>query len=219
MAGYFTQKTGEFLWELALNNERPWFQAHKEAFETFVNKPLKSMAFETLALMRDRHPEEDFGLHVCRIYRDARRLFGRGPYKENMWFTIKDGDPKAQGPCFWFEITPSDCSFGMGTWDMTAKQAQNYRDRIDAAPARFEQMVKDLLAHGDVRLWGDEYKRPKGDRGAFLNPWYNRKSLSAGFTVEYGEEITPERIADSFEWFLPLFRFLRDVCVTMEESE
>ncbi|MBQ6020464.1 MAG: DUF2461 domain-containing protein [Clostridia bacterium] len=217
MASYFSQKTGDFLWELALNNERPWFLAHRETFETLVNRPLKTFAFETLELMRGRYPAEDFGLHISRIYRDARRLFGRGPYKENMWFTIKDGDPREQGPCFWFEITPADYSYGMGTWDMTARQAQNYRDRIDADPARFEQTVNDLLAHGDVRLWGDEYKRPKADRGEFLNPWYNRKTISVGFTESYEKDMTPEMLSDAFANFMPLFHFLRNVCAETEE--
>lgn len=212
MASSISRRTGDFLWELALNNERPWFQAHKAEFEAVVNEPLKTLAFDTLERMRDRWPNEDFGLHICRIYRDARRLFGRGPYKENMWFTIKDGDPRAQGPCFWFEIAPSEISYGMGVWEMTAKQAQNYRDRIDASPARFEQMAADLLAHGDVRLWGDEYKRPKADRGEFLNAWYNRKALSVGYTESYETEISPEKLADAFGHFMPLYRFLRDVC-------
>ena len=26
----FTSETGEFLWELAFHNEKPWFEAHKE---------------------------------------------------------------------------------------------------------------------------------------------------------------------------------------------
>ena len=36
----FSEKTGGFLWELAFNNERPWFLAHKQEFEDFVNTPL-----------------------------------------------------------------------------------------------------------------------------------------------------------------------------------
>ena len=28
----FSEKTGSFLWELAFNNERPWFLAHKKEF-------------------------------------------------------------------------------------------------------------------------------------------------------------------------------------------
>ena len=55
MSSYFSQKTGDFLWELALNNERPWFQAHKAEFETVVHRPLKTFAFETLEIMRERY--------------------------------------------------------------------------------------------------------------------------------------------------------------------
>ena len=28
----FTMETSQFLWDLSFNNERPWFQAHKEQF-------------------------------------------------------------------------------------------------------------------------------------------------------------------------------------------
>ena len=40
----FSKKTGEFLWELAFNNERPWFLAHKDEFEEYVNAPFKALA-------------------------------------------------------------------------------------------------------------------------------------------------------------------------------
>ncbi len=90
----FTPAAGDFLWELAFNNERVWFNEHKEQFEQTVNEPFKALAAETQALMCSRFPEMDCRLHVSRIYRDARRLFGRGPYKDHLWFSIKHGkDP------------------------------------------------------------------------------------------------------------------------------
>ena len=33
----FSQQTGDFLWSLAMNNDRTWFQAHKQEFETYLN--------------------------------------------------------------------------------------------------------------------------------------------------------------------------------------
>ena len=35
----FTPAAGDFLWELAFNNERVWFSEHKEQFEQTVNEP------------------------------------------------------------------------------------------------------------------------------------------------------------------------------------
>ena len=88
----FSPKTSEFLWELSFNNERTWFLAHKDEFERVLNAPFKALAEETFALMQQRYPQLDCRLHVARIYRDARRLHGRGPYKDHLWFSIKGGD-------------------------------------------------------------------------------------------------------------------------------
>ena len=68
----FTSETGEFLWELAFHNEKPWFEAHKEQFLHAVKEPFDALAKETLALMRQKHPDEPYCLHISRIYRDAR---------------------------------------------------------------------------------------------------------------------------------------------------
>lgn len=65
----FSKKTGEFLWELAFNNERPWFLAHKDEFEEHVNAPFKALAEECFALMEQRYPALDCRVHVSRIYR------------------------------------------------------------------------------------------------------------------------------------------------------
>ena len=111
----FSEKTGAFLWDLAFNNERPWFLAHRQEFEDFVNTPFKALAEDTYALMGERMPEFEGMVHVSRIYRDARRLFGRGPYKDHLWFTVADARLRHEGPGFWFALGPADYSYGMGS--------------------------------------------------------------------------------------------------------
>ena len=86
----FSKETGEFLWELSFHNERPWFLAHKEQFERVLNEPFKALARDSAALLQERFPDMLIQCHISRIYRDARRLFGRGPYKDHLWFTIWD---------------------------------------------------------------------------------------------------------------------------------
>ena len=99
----FTKQAGDFMWELAFNNERPWFMEHKAQFEELVNTPMKALAAETAELMRARCPERELCMHVSRIYRDARPLFGRGPYQDHPWFLIYDAPVKSAGPVFFFE--------------------------------------------------------------------------------------------------------------------
>ena len=96
----FTPAAGEFLLALKFNNERPWFLAHKDEFETLVNQPFKALALATADEMARREPALGLNLHVARIYRDARRLHGGGPYKEHLWFSLKDWDGLLRGPMF-----------------------------------------------------------------------------------------------------------------------
>jgi uncharacterized protein (DUF2461 family) len=97
----FCEQTGDFLWGIAFHNERSWFLAHKEEYERVLNRPFRILASQTLERMRQRFPKEDWQVHISRIYRDARRLYGRGPYKDHLWFTVYT-DERNEGPSFWF---------------------------------------------------------------------------------------------------------------------
>lgn len=210
----FTQQTSEFLWDLSFNNERPWFQAHRETFEEVLNQPFRELAKEVFALMRQRWEERDFQIHVSRIYRDARRLFGRGPYKDHLWFSVQSGDWRSLAPTFWFEIGAATYSCGMGFWGATPAQMEAYRRQIDANPARFERLVRELNECGGFRLWGEEYKRPKADRGELVNPWYNRKYVSVGWERDFGGDALsaqlPQIILDTYEKLMPLFDYFEE---------
>ena len=205
----FTPKTGDFLWELSFHNERPWFLEHKEEFETVLNRPFRALCAETTARMSERFPERDFDAHVSRIYRDARRLFGRGPYKDNLWFTVFETAQHNEGPAFWFEIGRTSWSAGVGFWDASPSSMEAFRRQIDANPARFERLL-DGIGPG-WKLWGALYKRPKGERGERIDPWYNRRSISVGLERDHGGEIydeaLSERLAELYARLLPMFDF------------
>ena len=205
----FTNETSEFLWELSFNNERPWFQAHKEQFERCLNEPFKALAAQTTVLMQKNYPARVWCSHCSRIYRDARRLFGRGPYKDNLWFVIYQEEQRNLGPAFWFEIGRTGCSAGMGFWDASPAMMESFRRQIDANPARFERLLDDIGP--DWKLWGQPYKRPKGERGERVDPWYNRRNISAGREWDLGGpeegEDFPAELAALFMRLLPLFDF------------
>lgn len=208
----FTKQTSEFLWELAFNNERPWFLEHKEQFEQVVNTPFKALAKDTLDLMQQRHPERNMQVHISRIYRDARRLFGRGPYKDHLWFSIKVGDTVPEGPMFWFEIGKSDYSYGMGFYTATAAQMEAFRRMVDANPAHFERIAAPIMKNRDFHIFGEEYKKPKGTHdGDIIDFWYNRKRIGIDVTRDFGGDVMSERLpyilADTFDKLLPMYDF------------
>ena len=217
----FSPETGEFLWELSFHNEQPWFQAHKEQYERCLHHPFHALAQDCWRLMSERFPERQFGLHVSRIYRDARRLFGRGPYKDHLWFTIyaSDGD---EGPCFWFELNAARYLYGLGVWSTRPAMMEHFRRAIDANPARFERLARQAERLPGVHIRGEEYKRPKGDRGEYLNRWYNRKYVTAEFSGDFGEELfspaLPQRLCDTFARLMPLHDFIMEAYENSREE-
>ena len=216
----FTKETGEFFWELAFHNERPWFLAHKEEFERVVNAPFKALAHEVYDEMCRRFPDEAFSVHISRIYRDARRLFGRGPYKDHLWFTVSPAGGEDFGPTFWFEIGASDYSYGLGFWAPPAPATENFRRAVAANPAAFERLVTEVAPMKGFCLHGEEYRRPKGDLGETINPWYNRKGFDYGTRRDndallYSEDLVGTMTGD-FARLMPLCRYLRSAVRRVE---
>ena len=210
----FTKETGEFFWELAFHNERPWFLAHKEQFERVVNEPLKLLAHDLYEEMSRRFPDADFTVHISRIYRDARRLFGRGPYKDHLWFTVTPAGGGDYGPTFWFEIGAAEYSYGLGFLAPGAATMEALRRAIAANPALFERLVTEVSGMKGFFLHGEEYRRPKGDLGEIINPWYNRKYLDFGTRRDHDALLySPDLVAAmarDFEKLMPLCRFMAD---------
>lgn len=211
----FSEKTGNFLWELAFNNERPWFLEHKQEFEELVNIPFKALAQETFKLMELEYPQLDVRLHVSRIYRDARRLFGRGPYKDHLWFSIKASTMLLEGPMFWFEVGAADYSYGMGFYSASPAQMEAFRRSIDANPSRFERIAKEVESHGFI-VTGEQYKRPKGSFDSeVINRWYNRKRMGLEKDFDLGgdafSEDLPKILAEAFSKLMPMYEYFMEV--------
>ena len=209
----YTQGTIDFLWGLRLNNERPWFQAHKEEFLTQVDRPTRELAEQLRDEMTAAYPRLGLELKVSRIYRDARRLFGRGPYKDHLWFSLrKPGEIDGIIPCFWFEVAADRYGYGMGCWDMPPVTAAKLRARIDRDPKPVEKLARAVTRRGEFVLDGQEYKRPKGDPGPLLYPWYNRRQISFSCARNCeGVFFTPElagQVLEGWKSLTPQYRFL-----------
>ena len=210
----FSKQTADFLWELSFNNERPWFLAHREDFERTLHAPFKALAHDLYEEMSRRFPDEELRVHLSRIYRDARRLFGRGPYKDHLWFTITPVGAGDYGPTFWFEIGAAEYSYGLGFWAPGAATMEALRRAIAANPALFERLVTEVSGMQGFFLHGEEYRRPKGDLGEIINPWYNRKYLDFGTRRDHDALLySPDLVAAmarDFEKLMPLCRFMAD---------
>lgn len=212
----FTQRTTDFLWGIRFNNERGWFLAHKEEFQTLVDAPLRELAGQVSQAINDKFPNLQLNCKVSRIYRDARRLYGRGPYKDHLWFGLRRMAPsEGAEPGFYFEVAPEYYSYGMGCWDPTPVTMAKLRARIDRDPEPLKQLARRLEKHGEFTLEGQMYKRPKGDPGRLLYPWYNRRQIS--LTSDHncdGLYFSPQladQVVNGFTFLMPYYDYLCSV--------
>ena len=83
---------------------------------------------------------------------------------------------------------------------------------VAANPAAFERLVRQIAPMRGFALHGEEFRRPKGDLGEILNPWYNRKYLDFGAERDHDALLfsseLPRRIAADWARLMPMCRFM-----------
>ena len=192
----YTQKTVDFLWGIRFNNERTWFMEHKEEYQKELLEPTKALAGEVYDGIRTLLPHEPLMVKVSRIYRDARRLHGRGPYKDHLWFCVRTGDEDWTGrPTFYFEIAPDYYSYGLGFWAAAPATMERFRRRAAEHPEELTALTEKLLAHGVFTVAGPEYARPKKTPHELLQPWFHKKSVTLQFEKPLDERIFRRSLA------------------------
>ncbi len=214
----FSDKTIQFLWGIALNNERSWFNAHKEEYLTHLYQPMQELGRTVYDRILERNPSLSVNLHVTRIYRDARRLHGGGPYKDHLWLSLERPHDRDEDwhniPSLWFEVSRQGYGYGLGYWG-TPADMEAYRRRIRREPETLEKLVRGFERQDTFALEGESYKRPKGSVSPLLDGWYNRKSLS--FVRECPPDelfCSPEladAVAEGWELLLPLYHYFDDL--------
>ena len=208
----FSQHTIDFMWNLRLNNCKPWFEEHKEEYRCELLAPMKALGGEVYARVIESCGDRGFTHKVSRIYKDARRLHGAGPYRDHLWFSIeKPSEVWAATPVFWFELMPESWSYGLGYYQARAATMAKLRARIEHDPQKFEKQIAPLEKQGEFVLEGPEYARKKPAPTAKTQAWCNKKSFSLIHKQPNGEELfSPEladRIVAGFVALMPLYDY------------
>jgi len=208
----FTEKTMDFMWNIRFNNEKSWFQAHKDEYKAVLETPMHELAQEIYSSFAANHGELDLHLHISRIYRDARRLHGNGPYKDHLWFSLRQNSEEwTDKPVFWFELAPDNWSYGMGYYCAKALTMQKFRARIDNNPNPITKLAHELDRQNEFVLEGDNYIRPKRDPDRPLSDWYNKKTFSLIHEEKASEAVfSPDlakRIKQGFEFLVPYYKY------------
>lgn len=209
----FSQETVDFMWGIRFNNEKGWFEAHKSDYLTYFQAPMKELGGQVQGALLERFPKSGLNLKISRIYRDARRLFGRGPYKDHLWLSLFRFGNESGGdhPVLWFELAPDGWSYGMGFWCAQALLMEKHRARIDRDPKPLLKLHNKLSRQDEFVLEGPEYSRKKPCAEPRLGSWYNKKSLSVGHEEAltefiYGPQLA-DRLVEGFTFLMPYYDY------------
>ena len=217
----YTQQTVDFLWGIRFNNERSWFMDHKEIYQTQLLEPTKALAEAVYEGLTAKLPHEPLMVKVSRIYRDARRLHGRGPYKDHLWFCIRTGDKDWTGkPAFYFEIAPDYYSYGLGFWCAAPATMERFRRHVTEHPEELTALTEQLNAAGIFTVEGPTYAREKKAPSEVLHPWFQRKSITLQFEQPLDERIfrpeLAEELVEQLGELVPFYRYFAKIAAMAE---
>ena len=209
----FTDETVDFMWGIRFNNERGWFEAHKEDYLTYFYQPMAALADEVYDYLAHRRPDLGLIRKVTRIYRDARRLHGRGPYKDHLWFSVEQPSEQwTAHPTLWFELGPESWSYGLGYYMARPVTMARLRARMDRDPKIMTDLTRRLKRQSEFVLEGEEYRRPKAQAPVpELEPWYRKKSFTLCHEAKLEEALFSrdlvDRLKKGYDFLLPYYDY------------
>ena len=208
----FSHRTIDFMWNLRLNNNKTWFEAHKNDFQQDFQTPMKLLGREVFEQISKEFTHHGFIHKVSRIYKDARRVRDGEPYRCNLWFSIeKPSEEWTSTPVFWFELSPDDWCYGLGYYHARPITMAKLRARINSNPQKFEQLIAPLENQDEFVLDAAEYKRKKQSPTLKTATWCNSKTFALIHRGQHSDELfSPElanRIINGYRFLMPLYDY------------
>jgi len=222
----FQPESLHFLIELALNNDRAWFQPRKAEYERLLKEPLESLC----AALGERFEARGIPLRAdvrspFRIYRDVRFSNDKSPYKTHVSASFPwapDGAPELPrsrsesvhhvGGYFHFE--PDEGYVGGGMWHPERPLLEAWRTTVATNAPRVHAAIDD---RGFVKEFGEV----DGDRLVRTPPGYAADHTEAALLklkdVTFGRRLSddevlspdlPDILAEAFAKAMPVFRLL-----------
>lgn len=147
--------TIRFLKNLRKNNNKPWFDAHKEDYLA-AKADFESLVEKVIAEYSKTDPSIA-GLQVkdsvFRIYKDVRFSKDKTPYKPNFAASFNKGGKKVHLPGYYLHVEPGDrCFCGGGIWMPEAPEMKKIRQEIDYNFKEFRSILEEKNFR---KLFGD----------------------------------------------------------------
>jgi len=156
----------KFLKQLAQNNNRDWFTAHKQEYERLVREPLLRFIRDFEPKLRSINPhlvadDRKSGGSLFRIHRDTRFSRDKSPYKP--WAAMQfrhEAGKDVHAPGLYLHIQPGQVFAGCGIWHPDGEALAAIRGAIAEQPASWKKAIGARAFRETFTLAGDALKRP-----------------------------------------------------------
>ena len=212
----------DFLKSLEQNNDRDWFNDHKNEF-----KQLQSdfkVSVDQLFQLMNAHDQID-KQKVFRIYRDVRFSKNKLPYKTHMAASFQRVKPELRGG-YYLHVKPKDQSFiAVGFWDPSKDDLHRIRKEFE----QDDEEIREIIQNKHLKqVWGtmegDELKTAPRDfdkehpaidlirkkQFVFTKNFKDAEVVSSNFITQVNED---------FKSIRPFFDYMSEVLTTNLNGE
>ncbi|WP_151900165.1 DUF2461 domain-containing protein [Sulfurimonas hydrogeniphila] len=229
----FSKKTLPFLAAIRKNNNKEWFSAHKQEYETLILNPSRAFVTEMGEHLQALEPSINaipkINKSLYRIYRDSRRPNALAmPIKERIGIIFWQGNSKRmQSSSFYLHFSPEELYVAVGVRWFEKPMLDAFRQTIknDAKRAELANILKVIKAKNKNYTHLEKgYKRfPKGFHADMEHADLSLYKGMATYTIldphliEDGEKLI-NRLYEIYEDMLPLQQFMYEVSLRVEDE-
>ncbi len=180
----FSPETVSFYEDLAQNNAKEWFEAHKDTYKESVLGPAQDFLLAMGDRLRILSPAiiADTRLNgagsIFRIYRDTRFSSDKSPYKPHLGILLWEGTrKKTECSGYYMHLEPPNLMLGVGVYMFTKPLLKIYRDAVvhPEYSLTLREAVEGVREMEQYNIGGEHYKRvPRGYDADHRNAEYLR---------------------------------------------
>ncbi len=224
----FPKELVTFYQNLSQNNNRDWFNEHKDIYKQHVIAPAQDFVRAMGERLRELSPNivadtrTSGAGSIFRIYRDTRFSKDKTPYKTFLGILFWEGNrKKVENSGFYFHLTPSKLMLAAGMHVFPRPLLEAYRDAVvhPQHGSALVQAVEQVSARGSYQIGRHHYKRiPRGYDATHENAdFLLNNGLYASVESDIPEELYIEDILDyCFERFKDMYPIHQWLLAMME---
>jgi uncharacterized protein (TIGR02453 family) len=145
----FSPEALKFFTELKVNNNKPWFEAHKPDYQAYILEPARAFVLALGEKLFELSPnvmaDPRVNKSIFRIHRDTRFSKDKTPYKAHLglWFPVGEGGGRFEKPGYYFHLEAETLMLGVGIHRFSKPLLKAYREAV-VDPALGPQLVKTI---------------------------------------------------------------------------